>query len=158
MNFRVEQISLDLHFKLAGNMYADRNNTPITNPPHGLCQYVGEEIYNKTICVAIAAFVEDKPVATLLARNISDTKLYFSGQWTDINYRRMGAASTLRKWMREFWPKQYDQVLSYFLISSFIERVQSTRAKIVEYPGHSWFPIGSQSYPHEQTILGYTEF
>ena len=159
MNFKIEVISLDEHYKLANDLYQDRNTTSAMQPPYGLCQYVGLEVVDRVLTIAIAVITDDgKKVGTVMSRNISDTKIYASSIWIEPAYRGYGLASMMRRWLRDFWPPQYDQILGYFLSSTFITRAISKTATAVEYPEHCWFPVNSKSNPHEKTILGYTEF
>lgn len=157
MNFEIKLITLQQHYDIAQAGYSERQNTPVFQPS-GLCQYVGEEIFDKIIYAPIGAYVGDKIVGTYMSRNISKTKIYTSGQWIHHDYRGYGISKAFRKWTRDFWPPQYDTIIAYYLSSSFIKFAAATYPKTIEYPGHSWWRINSSSYPHEHTILAFTDF
>ena len=158
MSFDIRHVTLQEHYGFSKSLYRERDTTPVYPAPSGMTQYIGEEVYTKTLYVPIGAFVEDKMVGSVLSRNISDTTLYFSGQWIEPNYRSLGISKAMILWFRDFWPPQFDTALGYFISSSFIRRATTTYPRAYEYPGHCWFHIKSGSFPHEKTIMGYTKF
>ena len=98
---------------------------PIINNPYGMIQYLGREVFERTLVFPIAAKVNNRSVGWCLVYNISDTVVRVRGVYVDPEFRGNRIAQKLYDYALSIWPEPWTHYVGYYDPKSF-ELFQST--------------------------------
>lgn len=128
-------------------------NAAIHDNPWSIFQYHGHELFEKTVMLPVAAFLDDEPVGYTAIYNISDTTLRFGGIYMDPVHRGHRIGIGMCDFALSLWPKDWGRLIGYYRSDSFLRFSQGWGMR--EFPEHYWRSIrlADSGYPQSYKVI-----
>ncbi len=125
---------------------------PIINNPYGMVQYMGEEVFKRTLLFPIAAKINNQQVGWSLVYNISDTAIRVRGVYVDPKARGLGIGTGLYDFALSLWPEPWSLYVGYY-DSESMELFKRTWG-LTPFPEFKWRTrhIPGQSQTNQKSI------